>query len=85
MSSELRTAIYALMAAVLGVLTVTGVVTAESAAEYSAAGLEGLTALGAIMAMVKTWKQRGAKAVLTIENAETLVKALQEMQRRGLL
>jgi hypothetical protein len=85
MSSELRTALYGLMAAILGVLSAVGWVNAQDAAEYSAAGLEALTAAGAIMAMVKTWKQRGAKAVITIENAERLVDALQEIQRRGLL
>lgn len=85
MTSELRTAIYGLMAAVLTLLSVVGYVNAETAAAYLAAGAETLTAVGALMAAVKTWRQRGAKAVLTVENAAILAEALREIQRRGLM
>jgi hypothetical protein len=85
MSTELRTAIYGLMAAVLALLSVVGWINAETATEVLAAGAETLTAAGAIMAMVKTWRQRGAKAVLTVENAAALAEALRDMQRRGLM
>lgn len=61
MSNEKRTAVYGVFTAVLTALTVFGVVTAEEASAYTAAGGEALSALVMLMAAVKTWRQRGVE------------------------
>ncbi len=54
MSNELRAAVYALAAAVLGVLAVQGYVNEE----LTDAILQTVTAVTSLMASVITWKQR---------------------------
>jgi hypothetical protein len=58
MSNEQRTAIYAVVTAVLAALGVFGVVNADEQTAYAEAGAQGLAALATLMAAVKTWKQR---------------------------
>jgi hypothetical protein len=89
MSNEQRTAIYGAVVAVLTALGVFGVITADEVKEYSAAGLELLAAASSLMAAVKTWKQRGKSAVVTLkvdgtnaEIAEAFTQALKQLQGR---
>jgi protein-S-isoprenylcysteine O-methyltransferase Ste14 len=58
MSNEQRTAIYAVVTAVLAALGVFGVVNADEQTAYAEAGAQVLAALATLMAAVKTWKQR---------------------------
>jgi len=61
MSDNTRAAVYSVMAAVLGLLTTVGYVTADEASSYAAAGGQTLAALALVMAAVKTAKQSAEK------------------------
>lgn len=87
MSNEQRTALYTAFAGVLAALGVFGVINAEEATAYGAAGLEILAAASSLMSAVKTWRQRGseAKVVLRLDgtnadNVEAFTEALQRLR-----
>lgn len=87
MSNEQRTAVYGVFTAVLTALTVFGFVTAEESTAYTAAGGEALSALVMLMAAVKTWRQRGESALVTLkvdgtnaERAEAFTEALKRLR-----
>lgn len=85
MSNEQRTSIYAVFAAILAALGVFGVITAEEAKEYGAAGLELLAAVSSLMSAVKTWRQRGSQALVTLRvdgtNAENVAAFTEALKR----
>lgn len=92
MSNEQRTALYSAFAAILTALGVFGLITAEEASAYGAAGAEFLGGLSSLLAAVKTWRQRGQSALVTlkldgtgVENAEAITRALRQLQGRGLV
>jgi len=87
MSNEQRIATYGAFTAVLAALGVFGLITADEATAYGAAGAELLAAASSLMAAVKTWRQRGseAKVVLkfdgtNVENAEAVTQALKRLR-----
>lgn len=87
MSNEQRTSLYGAFAAVLTALGVFGVINAEESTAYGAAGLEILAGASSLMSAVKTWKQRGTAAKITlsfdgtnVENAEALTEALKRLR-----
>lgn len=87
MSNEQRIALYGVMSAVLAALGVFGLITADEATAYGAAGVELLGAASSLLSAVKTWKQRGteAKVVLrfdgtNVEKAEAVTEALKRLR-----
>jgi hypothetical protein len=90
MSNEQRTAIYAVMTAVLAAAGTFGLINADEVEAYSVAGLALLGAASQLLSAVKTWKQRGSNANVTIrvdavnaENAESFAAALRDLNWRG--
>ena len=92
MSSEQRTSLYGAVAAILGALSAFGAITAEEATAYGAAAVEGVGAVALLISAIKTWRQRGQSALVTlkldgtgVENAEAITRALRQLQGRGLV
>lgn len=90
MSNEQRTAIYAVMTAVLAAAGTFGLIKADEVEAYSVAGLALLGAASQLLSAVKTWNQRGQSAKLALrfdgtnaENAEAITRALRELQGHG--
>lgn len=87
MSNEQRTATYGAVAAVLAALGAFGVITADEVKEYGTAGFELLAAASSLMSAIKTWKQRGQSAIVTLrvdgtnaEKAEAFTEALRRLR-----
>lgn len=87
MSNEKRTAIYGVFASVLLALGVFGVITAEEQAAYGEAGVELLSGASLLMSAIKTWKQRGQEALVTLrldgtnaDKARSFVEALEKLR-----
>jgi hypothetical protein len=90
MSNEQRTAIYAVVAALLTAGGTFGLINADEVEQYGVAAVAILGALSQLMSAVKTWKQRGSNANVTVrvdavnaENAESFAAALRDLNFRG--
>jgi hypothetical protein len=90
MSNEQRTAIYGVVAALLAAAGSFGLITAEEAEQYGVSAVAILGALTQVLSAVKTWKQRGSSANVTVrveaanaENAEAFAAALRNLDFRN--